>query len=468
MHPSLPKASSGIKGLDEITGGGLPAGRPTLVCGGPGSGKTLLALTFLVRGAREDNEPGVFLSFDEPIAEVETNSLSLGFDLAALRQANLLAEDYLHIERREIQETGEYDLEGLFIRLGHAIDTVGARRVVLDSIDTLFAGIPNHAILRAELRRLFTWLKERGISTIITAERGENGLTRHGIEEYVSDCVILLEQRVQDELATRRLRVVKYRGSSHGTNEYPFLIEETGLSLVPVTSLGLTHVVTDARIPTGIAGLDAMLEGKGYYRGSSILISGGPGTGKTSIGAHFVAAASARGERCLFWTFEESEAQLVRNMRTIGIDLRSAIDAGHLTISAARPTTYGLETHLARMSHMTSEMRPDVVVVDPLSALRAGGTLGQSNIMVLRLIDYLKSAGTTALYLNVQSSDDMSEMNISSLMDTWIKISNPRDDNVPERRVLVVKSRGMSHSATMSQFEIGTNGVRISDRKGRS
>ncbi len=468
MHQQLKKAASGIKGLDEITGGGLPAGRPTLVCGGPGSGKTLLGVMFLVRGATREGEPGVLMSFDERISEIETNSLSLGLDLAELQSKQLLATDYLHIERQEITETGEYDLEGLFIRLAYAVDKVRARRVVLDGIDALFAGIPNQAILRAELRRLFTWLKEHDLSAVVTAERGEGSLTRHGIEEYVSDCVILLEQRVRDELATRRLRIVKYRGSSHGTNEYPYLIDETGLSLVPVTSLGLRHPVWEERIPTGIAGLDAMLDGKGYYKGSSILISGGPGTGKTSIGAHFARAAAERGERCLYWTFEESEAQLVRNMRTIGIDLRAFLDDNRLVVDAVRPTSYGLEMHLARMLHRFQQVRPDVVVIDPLTALRASGSAGQSGIMVLRLIDFLKSAGATALYLNVQDSEDQSDLNISSLMDTWIMLRNPRRETGLERRLYIVKSRGMPHSPNLCRLDIEATGVRVSDEKIRS
>jgi len=465
MQRQLNKVSTGIKGLDEVTAGGLPRGRGTLVCGGPGSGKTLLAVTFLVKGALNNAEPGVLLSFEERISEIELNSASLGFDLEDLQKRQLLATDYLHIDRQEIRETGEYDLEGLFIRLAHAVETVGAKRVVLDSIDTLFAGIPNHAILRAELRRLLHWLKERDLTAIITAERGDGGLTRHGIEEYVSDCVILLEQRVQEELATRRLRVVKYRGSAHGTNEYPFLIEESGLSLIPVTSLGLSHAVSDERIPTGIATLDAMLEGKGYYQGSSILISGGPGTGKTSIGAHFAHAATSRGARCLYLAFEESESQFVRNMATIGIDLRPAIEQRRLIVNAVRPTAYGLEMHLARMLHVVQELRPDVVVVDPLSALQASGSAGQSGIMVLRLIDHVKSAGATALYLTVQGDVDKTDLNISSLMDTWITLRNHREASGLERRLYVVKSRGMAHSSDVRSFSIGSEGVRIDEIK---
>jgi circadian clock protein KaiC len=460
----LKKAATGIAGLDEVTNGGLPAGRATLVCGGPGCGKTLLATSFLVHGALHDGEPGVLMSFDERGGDLETNSRSLGFDLAELQRNKLLAIDFVHIDRQEIHETGEYDLEGLFIRLAHAVDKVKARRVVLDSIDTLFAGIPNEAILRAELRRLFLWLKERKLSVIITAERGEKSLSRHGIEEYVSDCVIVLESRVQDELATRRLRVVKYRGTGHGTNEYPFLITDTGLKLLPITSLGLAHTVSDERVSSGIAGLDRMLDGKGCYRGSSILVTGAPGTGKTIIGAHFALAGIRHGERCLYYLFEEPSAQLLRNMRTIGVDLQPAITTGQLRLESVRPTTHSLEMHLARMMHTIAEFKPDRVVVDPLSALQASGTSGQSQIMVLRLIDNLKTVGASTLYLALQGGEDRLELNISSLMDTWISVRNQRREGELERRLTIVKSRGMPHSAAESLLSIGADGVRVTEQ----
>ena len=463
----LKKVSSGIKGLDEITGGGLPAGRPSLVCGGPGSGKTLVAVGFLAQGALHDGEPGVLVSFDEDTSEIAVNHESLGIDLMALREQNLLAMDYVHLDRQAIVEAGEFDLEALFIRIGHAVDQVKARRVVLDSIDTLFAGIPDEAVLRAELRRLFGWLKERKLTTVITAERGNGSLTRHGIEEYVSDCVILLDHRIHDQLATRRLRVVKYRGSSHGADEYPFLIEDSGITLLPVTSIHLGHRVSDRREPTGIAGLDEMLEGKGYYKGSSVLISGGPGTGKTSIGVHFAAASCQRGERCLYFAFEESEPQLIRDMRSIGIDLEALIDGGNLVISAARPTLRGLEMHLATMLHGLQTVRPDVVVIDPLSALQMSGTLAQSSMMMFRLIDHLKGLGTTALFLAVHS-EDQTDLNISSLMDTWISVKNLRREDDLERLIFIMKSRGMAHSADIRQLSIGAGGVEVSARKGPS
>ena len=465
MPSQLGKVSTGIRGLDEITGGGLPAGRTTLLCGGPGCGKTLLATSFLVQGAR-NGEPAVFVTFDETAADLDINSRSLGYDLAGLQAKNLLAIDYIHIDRQEIHETGEYSLDGLFIRLGFAIDQINARRIVLDGLDTLFAGLPNEVILRSELRRLFGWFKDRGLSSIITAERGESTLTRHGIEEYVSDCVIVLEQRVQQELATRRLRIVKYRGSVHGTNEYPYLIEEGGIKLLPVTSLGLAHASSSERISTGIAGLDRMLEGKGFYRGTSILVTGGPGTGKTSIGAQFALAATGRGERCLYFAFEESEPQLVRNMRSIAIDLQTAIEKERLSVVSVRPTTYGLEMHLTQMMHLVQDMKPDVIIVDPLSALEGGGSLAQASMMVLRLVDYLKSAGATALYLSVQEGDDKANLNISSLMDSWIAIRNVQKEHDLERQLFIVKSRGMSHSADVRKLSIGANGVQVCERKG--
>ena len=468
MNRTISKSPSGIPGLDEITSGGLPAGRPTLVCGGPGSGKTLFGISFLVRGALQDNEPGVLISFDEGIKDLEVNSASLGYDLAALRQRNLLAIDYVHLDRQATIETGDFDLEGLFIRLAHAVDRVKARRVVLDSIDTLFAGIPNEAILRSELRRLFDWLKERGLSTVITAERGETGITRHGIEEYVSDCVIVLDTRIQDDLATRRLRIVKYRGSAHGGNEYPFLIEHTGITVLPVTSLGLAHPVSDERLPSGIAGLDQMLEGKGFYKGSSIMVSGGPGTGKTTIGGQFAAAACGRGDRCLVFAFEESVPQMVRNMRTVGIDLQPLIDDGRLTMHAVRPSLQGLEMHLASMLHLLQTVRPEVVVVDPLSALQASGTRGQSGVMVLRLIDHLKGFGATSMFLSIQGTDDANELNVSSLMDTWMVLRNLRKDDGQERSIYIAKSRGMAHSSDVRDFAISARGVDVVDRKASS
>ena len=465
MSSRLRKVSTGINGLDEITGGGLPGGRATLLCGGPGCGKTLLATSFIVQGAR-DGEPAVFVTFDEKASDLDINTRSLGFDLAGLQATNLLSIDYIHVDRQEIYEIGEYNLEGLFIRLGYAIDQIGARRIVLDGIDTLFAGLLNEGLLRSELRRLFGWLKDRGLSSIITAERGEAALTRHGIEEYVSDCVIVLEQRVQQELATRRLRIVKYRGSMHGTNEYPYLIEDGGIKLLPVTSLGLTHTVYSERISTGIAGLDRMLENKGFYKGSSILVSGGPGTGKTSIGVQFALAATARGERCLYFAFEESEPQLVRNMRSIGLDLQKPIDKKQLSVVSVRPTTHGLEMHLTRMMHLAQDMKPDVVVVDPLTALESGGSIAQASMMVLRLIDHLKCAGATTLYLSVQEGDNKSSLNISSLMDSWITIRNIQRERDLERHLIIVKSRGMSHSADVRELVMSANGVQVCERKG--
>lgn len=405
------------------------------------------------------------MSFDERADDLVVNSSSLGHDLTELRARDLLVIDHVQLDPQMLIEAGDYDLEGLFVRLDHAVRQVNARRVVLDSIDSLFAGVPDEAILRAELRRLFAWLKDRDLTTLITAERGPGGLTRHGIEEYVSDCVILLDQRVDDEIATRRLRIVKYRGSGHGGNEFPFLIDDDGIAVLPVTSLGLEHQVSRERVSTGVEGLDAMLGGEGFYRGSSVLLSGGPGTGKTSIGAHFAAAACRRGEQAVIFSFEESEPQLVRNMGTIGIDLQTPIQDGLLTVQALRPTSQGLEMHLARMLHLVQSVRPSVAVVDPLSALQASGTGGQSRSMVLRLIDYIKSLGITALYHSIDRDEDTTDVDISSLTDTWIALENIRGEADLARRVFVVKSRGMDHSADVRKLAIGSDGLKVDVRE---
>ena len=404
--PQLLKAPTGIQGLDEITGGGIPKGRPTLVCGGAGCGKTLLAMEFLVRGAIEFDEPGVFMAFEETAKDLTKNVASLGFDLDGLIAEKKMVLDFVYIERSEIEETGEYDLEGLFIRLGQSIDSIGAKRVVLDTIESLFAGLPNPLILRAELRRLFRWLKDRGVTAIITGERGDNTLTRQGLEEYVSDCVIVLDHRVSDQTSSRRLRVVKYRGSTHGTNEYPFLIDEDGISVLPVTSLGLQHEVTTDRIPSGIARLDTMLGGKGFFRGSSVLVSGTAGTGKSSISAHFVDAACRRGERALYFAFEESPSQIMRNMRSIGIDLEQWVDQGLLRFQATRPAFAGLEMQLAMIHKATVNFNPQVVIVDPLNGFILGDNMTEVKSMLTRLVDFLKTKKISSMFTQLLSSPD--------------------------------------------------------------
>lgn len=465
---SIPKAPTGIKGLDEITGGGLPAGRPTLVCGSAGAGKTMLALEFLVRGATEFGEPGVFMMFEESAKELSANVRSLGFDLEKLVARKKIALDYVHIERSEIEETGEYDLEGLFIRLGHAIDSIGAKRVVLDTLEALFSGLPNHAILRAELRRLFRWLKERGMTAIITGERGEQTLTRYGLEEYVADCVIVLDHRVTEQISTRRLRVVKYRGSAHGTNEYPFLIGERGLSVLPITSLQLDHKATTQRISTGIRRLDEMLGGRGFYRGSSILVTGSPGTGKSSIGASFVSAACQRGERALFLAYEESESQLIRNMRSIGINLEQWLKKGLLKIHATRPTLQGLEQHLLMMYNSVLSFSSSVIVVDPISNLTFEQRDAQVKPTLMRLIDFLKKQRITALFTSLTSNADSaspedSQTGVSSLMDTWLLLKNTEFNGERNRTLYVLKSRGMEHSNQVREFILNSAGVDLVD-----
>ena len=460
---ALPKAPTGIRGLDEITHGGLPRGRPTLVCGAAGSGKTMLAAEFLVHGALHHDEPGVFMMFEESAAELAQNLRSLGVDLGLLQQQRKIALDHVHIERSEIQETGEYDLEGLFIRLDHAIATVGARRVVLDTLEALFSGLPNHAVLRAELRRLFRWLKERGVTALITGERGEHSLTRYGLEEYVADCVILLDHRIVDQVSTRRLRVVKYRGTPHGTNEYPFVIGARGISVLPITSMRLDHQASGARVSSGIAGLDAMLGGAGVFRGSSTLVTGAPGTGKSSVGASFVDAACRRGERALLFAYEESSSQLLRNMRSIGVDLAPWQQAGLLHIDASRPTLHGVEQHLGHMVDRVRELQPSVVVVDPISNLTMSHDDPALKATLMRLIDFLKSGGVTALFtsLTSDSAADVasSQVGVSSLMDTWIQLSNLAANGERTRTLQVLKSRGMPHSHQVREFVMGDHGV---------
>jgi circadian clock protein KaiC len=462
----LPKCPTGIQGLDEVTLGGLPRGRPTLVCGGAGCGKTLLGMEFLVRGATEFNEPGVCMSFEETAEELARNVASLGFDVAGLVARKKLVIDHVFVERSQIEETGEYDLEGLFVRLGYAIDSIGAKRVLLDTIESLFAGLSNVGILRAELRRLFRWLKQKKVTAVITGERGDGTLTRYGLEEYVSDCVIVLDHRITEGLSTRRMRVVKYRGSTHGTNEYPFLIDTDGISVLPVTSVDLRHAASSERISTGVPALDQMLGGKGFYRGSSALVSGTAGTGKTSLAAHFLDAACARGERCVFYAFEESEGQVVRNMRSIGINLEPWIAKGLLRFNATRPTAFGLEMHLVSMHKMVEEFRPAVVVLDPVTGLLHSGTKEETRSMLLRIIDFLKHKGITAFMTTLISGGEatnQTEVNVSSLVDTWLLLGDIESGGESNRGLRILKSRGLVHSNQIREFLLTDHGVELRD-----
>ena len=459
------QAPTGIPGLDEITAGGLPAGRPTLICGSAGCGKTLMSMEFLVRGITEFGEPGVFVTFEERAEDLAENVRSLGFDLDELIQQEKLVVDYIHVERSEIEETGEYDLEGLFLRLGFAIDSIGAKRVVLDTLEVLFGGLENHGILRAELRRLFRWFKEKGVTAVITGERGEGALTRHGLEEYVSDCVILLDHRINDQLATRRLRVVKYRGSIHGTNEYPFLIDERGIEVLPITSIGLLHEASTERVSSGIPGLDEMLGGKGYYRGSSVLISGKAGTGKSSTAAHFAEAACRRGERCIYFAFEESRSQVVRNMRSIGIDLQPWLDNGSLQFHAARPTVHGLERHLVTMYKAIRDFDPHVVVIDPITNFLSVGTSEDVKAMLMRMIDFLKYRQVTSFFTSLTHGGDFeqTDVGISSLMDTWLLLREVEVNGERNRTMYVLKSRGMDHSNQLREVLMSGHGIQLVD-----
>jgi circadian clock protein KaiC len=466
LRKVLPKAPTNIHGLDEITGGGLPKGRPTLVCGGAGCGKTLLAMEFLVHGATKFKEPGVFISFEETEEELKANVASLGFDVADLVKRKKLWLEHIHVDRGEVEQSGAYDLEGLFIRIHYAIESIGAKRVVLDTVESLFSGLPNPLILRAELRRLLRWLKNKGVTTIVTAERGQGELTREGLEEYVSDCVILLDHRVHDQSSVRRMRIVKYRGATHGTNEYPFLIDADGFSVLPVTSLGLNYSSSSERISSGIRRLDAMLSGKGYFRGSTVLVSGTAGTGKTSIASQFVESACKKGKRVLFFTFEESPDQLVRNMQSIGIDLAPWVKKGRLQFHATRPTHCGLETHLATSMKLIENYAPDVVVLDPINAFVVGENQGDVKTMLLRLVDYLKMKGITAFFTSLTAGDggvEITDVYISSLIDTWLLLRDIEIGGERNRGLYVLKSRGMEHSNQIREFRLTNQGIELLD-----
>jgi circadian clock protein KaiC len=456
------KARTGIHGLDEITFGGLPRARATLVCGGPGCGKTLLAMEFIFHGAAQFNEPGVYVSFEETAEELAQNVASLSYDVEKLARQKKLIIDHIHIDPQEIEETGEYDLEGLFIRLGDAIDSIGAKRIALDTVEVLFGGLSNTALVRMELARLFRWLKDRGLTVIVTGERGDaNSLTRFGIEEYVSDCVIVLDNRVKEQISIRRLRILKYRGSVHGTNEYPYLIDEEGISLQAITSLGMDYKVSTERISSGIEGLDAMMGGKGFFRGTSVLVSGTPGTGKSSVGAHFVNAASQRGERCLYFAFEESQNQILRNMASIGLDLSPWIKKGLLRFHSDRPSAHGLEMHLVSLFKRIRQFKPKVVVIDPVTDFMQVGNESEVKAMLTRLVDYLKNHGITAMFTSLTTGGDLEDSmtGVSSLMDTWILLRSQDTGGMRDHGMFILKSRGMAHSNGIRQFRFTEKGI---------
>jgi circadian clock protein KaiC len=463
---TIEKTPTGIDGFDEITNGGLPAGRTSLICGSAGSGKTVMALEFLVNGANQFDEPGVFIAFEETQEELTQNIASFGFDLAELEKNGKLAIDHIFIERSEIEETGEYDLEGLFIRVASAVESIGAKRVVLDTIEVLFGGLANESLIRSELRRLFRWLKDKGLTAVVTGERGEGGLTRYGLEEYVADCVVLLDHRVSDQISTRRLRIVKYRGSAHGTDEYPFLMGEKGISVLPLTSVGLTHGASAERISSGVKDLDGMLGSKGFFVGSSILVSGTPGTGKSSLALSFLKAASERGEKTLYFGFEESTAQIIRNTASIGLDLQPFVDRGLLHFHTVRPSNLGLEAHLASMLQIVKSVNPGVVVVDPISNFISSADQRGVKSMLIRLVDFLKIRRITAMFTHLTSVGRAAEVaneNVSSIMDTWILLRDLEHDGLRTYAISVLKSRGMSHSHELREFILSDNGIYLGD-----
>jgi circadian clock protein KaiC len=465
-EPTLSKCPTGIKGLDEITSGGLPRGRPTLVVGGPGSGKSFLGIHFVLSGVREYDEPGVVVSFEESVEDLIRNFSAVNFPLSRMISENKLFLEYVFVDRSNTKVTGGYSLDGLFVRLEHAVESVRARRIVIDGIESLFGAFENNAFLRSELHRLFRWTKERGLTTVLTSEKGTDGLTRHGLEEYLADCVIVLDHRVTEEMSTRRLRVLKYRGSAHYDNEFPFLIGERGVSVLPITSLRFEHAVSDERISTGIGDLDAMLEGKGFFRGSSILITGTAGTGKSTIAAHFLSAACQRGERAICFAFEESRAQIMRNMRSVGLDLRTFHDEGLLRIIAWRPTSRDLESHLLSMAHIIAEVKPAAVVIDPISNLTLIGSHYQIKAMWTRVISECESIGATTLFTNLCSGSgavEDTDVAVSSLMDTWLVLRDVETANESRIVLQVRKSRGMAHSRRIKQLVFSKNGLSLSD-----
>lgn len=462
---SLEKVPTGIRGFDPVTQGGLPARRTTLLCGGAGCGKTIFAAEFLVRGALKFGEPGAFIAFEETETDLVANFGSMGFDVVGLQKRNLLSIDHVRVDPAEAEENGAYDLEPLFLRISAAIDRVGAKRLVIDTLETLFIGLKDHTTVRSELRRLFRWLGQRGVTSIVTAEKGDGVLTRHGFEEYVSDCVILLDHRVRDQVSTRRVRVVKYRGSSHGSNEYPFIIDpQRGISIIPITSSDLRHDVSDARVDTGIPTLNLMLGGTGYFAGSTVLVSGNAGVGKTSIAAHFAAATCGAGERTLFVSYEESPSQLSRNARSIGIDLAGPLASGLLRVVAHRPTTFGLEAHLALLYSLVEDFEPRVVIVDPIGSMHDAGADRDAQLMLVRLVDLLKARGITALLTSLTHTVlpvETSDTSISSIVDTWLALRGTESNGERTRVLSIMKSRGMSHSNQIREFMITPRGVEL-------
>ena len=462
----IQKCLTGIKGFDEITEGGLPKNRATLVSGGAGSGKTLFGIDFLINGAVDYKENGVFMSFEETSDELYDDTASLNLDLKALVLQKKIVLEHVVLERKDLQEK-DFNLEGLLVRLEHAIDSVKAKRVVLDSIESLFAGIEDNGILRLEIKRLFRWLKEKQVTAIVTGETGQDSYTHHGIEQYVSDCIILLDNRVDQEVSVRRIRIVKYRGSNHGTNEYPFVIDDDGLSVIPITSAGLEQPGTAKRVSTGIPSLDKLFKGKGYTKASTILASGTAGTGKTSLAAAFAIETCKRGERCLFLSYEESAGQLTQNMKSINFNFEPLIKKGLLKIVATRPTYFGLEKHLLDLYKTIEEYKPQSVVIDPLTSLIGEGSPREVHSMITRMIDVLKTQGITGFFTSLVSStainDSSGEIGVSSLIDTWIVVRE-LEEKVGKKRIrglYIVKSRGTGHSSDVHKLVLSDDGIAL-------
>lgn len=460
----ISKAATGISGFDEITLGGLPRGRPSLIAGGAGSGKTVFAMEFIIHGATRFNEPGIFVSFEENLSELKKNFASLGYDLDKLVEEKKIYLDHIFMDRNLLLETGEYDLDAMFFRLGYLIDSIGAKRIALDTIEVLFSGLTNHAVLRSELIRLFRWLKDRGVTAVVTGEKGEKSITRFGLEEYVADCVVYLDSRVSEQITTRRLRVIKYRGSVHGPDEYPFLITRDGITIFPITSVKTNYKISRERISTGIESLDNMLGEKGFFRGSSVLLSGSAGTGKTSFAGVFVDAACRRGEKSLYIAMEETQDQICRNLESIGLDLEQWVEKGLLDFYITRPSHHGLEMHLAMIEDLLNKHSPAVAVIDPMTDFLSVGGGKEVKSLLTRLIDLMKSKGVTIILTDLIKGDvnpEKSNVYISSLIDTWILLRNEEYNGERSRGLTIIKSRGMPHSNQIREFTMSNNGITL-------
>jgi circadian clock protein KaiC len=459
--------ATGIDGLDFVLQGGLPAGRPTLLRGAAGTGKTVIALTFLCEGIAA-GDSGVLVTFDESPEALLEHAEGFGFPARRHRTEGRLRILDMRPDRNEVQVGDTIELTAVLARIGHALDSTGASRLVVDAIDAMEAGFANSQSLRTELARVFDWIRDRGVTSLITTGEHAEFSARYGLEDYIADCVIALKQEVKHRVMTRVLRVVKRRGRGHGTNEYPFLLDTDGLFLVPVTGSVLGAPVSEQLLSTGIPGLDAMLGGQGIYQGSTVLLSGQAGTGKTSIACSLTQAACAAGIPVLYLSFEESVAELTRNQRSLGIDIGRYLaddDRGTLVMLPIRAVELGLEEHLMRAMHLVKRHRPALVVLDPVSSLAGRGDEPGAKEILLRLLHLIKEEGITVVATELLSDDSqgVSHLDVSSMIDVWIKLRRHEHNGEMNRLIYVVKARGLPISDQVKEFRITSTGLRIED-----